>query len=54
MPTECHRCHELQYQVQSLRRELAHLEQVAARLERRRWGLEYDLQRLTAQARRGS
>jgi prefoldin subunit 5 len=55
MPTTtCSRCRELEYQVQNLRRELAHLEQVVANLERRLWLQDTDLERLKAQARRGS
>jgi prefoldin subunit 5 len=52
--TECHRCRDLEYQVQSLRRELAHLEQVVATLERRLWLQDAELDRIKAQARRGS
>ncbi len=54
MTTTCHRCRDLEYQVQSLRRELAHLEQVVARLERTVWLQGADLDRVKAQARRVS
>jgi cell division protein FtsB len=53
-PTTCYRCRELEYQVQNLRRELSHLEQAVAALERRLWLLDADLDRVKAQARRVS